>query len=65
MIGSFIIVLFCCNKRFGWGWDNLLAEANTGRGLKVKNWMKPLFTYIIPAVIIVLYIVGLINYNWG
>jgi len=64
-IGSFIIVLFCCNKRFGWGWDNLLAEANTGKGLKVKNWMKPIFCYIVPAVIIVLYIVGLINYNWG
>ena len=64
-IGSFIIVLFCCSKRYGWGWDNLLNEANTGKGLKVKNWMRPLFAYIVPAVIIVLYIVGLINYNWG
>ena len=33
-LGSLVLALFCCN-RFGWGWDNFVAEANTGRGLKV------------------------------
>ena len=41
-LGCLVYTLFCCN-RWGWGWDNLLAEANAGKGLKVKNWMKPLF----------------------
>ena len=54
-LGCLVYTLFCCN-RWGWGWDNLLAEANAGKGLKVKNWMKPLFRYIIPAVVIFLYV---------
>ncbi len=62
-IGSLVFALFCCNK-FGWGWDNFLAEANEGKGLKVKNWMKPLFQYIVPAVIIFIYIYGLVTFPW-
>jgi len=63
-IGSLLFVLFCCNKRYGWGWDNFIAEANTGKGLKVQAWMKPIFTYVVPCAIIVLYITGLINFPW-
>ncbi|MBE6758959.1 MAG: sodium-dependent transporter [Ruminococcaceae bacterium] len=62
-LGCLVYTLFCCYK-LGWGWDNFVAEANSGRGLKVKNWMKPWFRYAIPAVIIFLYIYGLINYSW-
>jgi len=62
-IGSLIIALFCCNK-FGWGWDNFLAEANAGKGLKVKNWMKPIFRYVVPVVVIFLYIYGLVTFKW-
>jgi len=63
-IGSLIFVIFCCNKRYGWGWDNFIAEANAGEGLKVKNWMKPIFCYIVPVAVIVIYIMGLINFSW-
>ena len=63
-LGSLIFVIFCCNKRYGWGWENFLAEANTGKGWKVKNWMKPLFCIIVPAAIIVIYIMGLISFPW-
>ena len=28
-LGSLIFALFCCNK-FGWGWDNFVAEATFG-----------------------------------
>ena len=63
-IGSLAFVIFCCNKRYGWGWENFLAEANTGKGWKVKNWMKPLFCYIVPAAIIVIYIMGMISFPW-
>ena len=62
-LGSLIICLFCCNK-FGWGWDNFLAEANEGQGLKVKNWMKPIFRYVVPVVVIFLYVYGLATFGW-
>ena len=63
-IGSLIFAVFCCNKRFGWGWDNFIAEANTGKGLKVQPWMKPIFCYVVPVAIIVLYITGLVSFPW-
>lgn len=63
-LGSLVIAVFCCNKQMGWGWDNMIAEANTGKGLKVKNWMKPIFMYLVPICILVIYIVGLINFPW-
>ena len=63
-LGSLCFVIFCCNKRYGWGWENFLAEANTGKGLKVKNWMKPIFCYLVPVAIIVIYIMGLISFPW-
>ena len=62
-IGSLIIACFCCSK-IGWGWENFMAEANSGKGLKVQNWMRPIFQYLIPVVIIFLYIYGLVTYNW-
>lgn len=63
-LGSLVVTLFCCNKRYGWGWNAFKAEANEGKGLKVKDWMRPLFTYVIPAAIIMLYIYGLVTFNW-
>ena len=63
-LGSLCFVIFCCSKRYGWGWDKFVAEANTGKGLKVRNWMKPLFCYVVPIAIIVIYVMGLINFQW-
>jgi NSS family neurotransmitter:Na+ symporter len=62
-LGSLVVALFCCNKR-GWGWENFLAEANAGTGMKVQNWMKFHFRYIVPTVIIFLYIYGLTVFKW-
>ena len=64
-LGSLCFALFCCNKRYGWGWENFIAEANTGKGLKVQSWMKPVFTYVVPVAIIVLYITGLVSFPWN
>ena len=63
-LGSLVFVIFCCNKRYGWGWNNFLAEANAGKGLKVKNWMKPIFCYVVPVAVIIIYVMGLINFKW-
>jgi NSS family neurotransmitter:Na+ symporter len=62
-VGSLFYALFCCN-RFGWGWDSFILEANSGRGWKVKPWMKPLFRYVVPAIILFLYVYGLLTFKW-
>ena len=62
-LGALIFALFCCNK-FGWGWDNLVAEANAGKGWKVKAWMKPIFQYVVPIVVAFLYVYGLFTFAW-
>ena len=62
-LGSLVLALFCCN-RFGWGWYNFVAEANTGRGLKVRPWMKPIFKYFVPGAILFIYIYGMVTFHW-
>lgn len=62
-IGSLCVTLFCCHK-IGWGWDSFVAEANTGRGLKIRSWMKPIFQWVVPAIVLFLYVYGLITFNW-
>jgi len=62
-IGAFLFSIFCCYKK-GWGWDAFVAEANTGKGLKVKNWMKPVFKYFVPVCVFGLYVYGLITFKW-
>ncbi len=62
-IGALVFALFC-SWGFGWGWDNFMAEANEGRGLKVQSWMKPLFQYFVPALVLVLYVYGLVTFKW-
>ena len=63
-LGAFVFSVFCCWK-FGWGWDNFLEEANAGKGLKVKSWMKPIFKYFVPVCVLALYIYGMVTFNWG
>jgi len=63
-LGSLVISLFCCYK-LGWGWDNFLLEANAGKGMKVKNWMKPIFKYFVPVVIVFVYVYGLATFPWA
>lgn len=62
-LGCLVIALFCCNK-WGWGWDNFIVEANAGKGLKVRQWMKPLFQYFVPVAILFIYIYGLFTFKW-
>jgi len=60
-----IIALFCTSKRFGWGFDNLMAEANKGKGLKIKPWMKPIFGVVVPVCILAIYIIGMVTFEWS
>ena len=64
-LGSVVFILFCVNKRYGWGWDNFMAEANQGKGLKVKKWMKGYMTFVLPLMILSVFVMGLINFFAG
>ncbi len=57
-IGALIYVIFCTQK-FGWGWDNFVKEADTGKGLKVVKGMRPFITWILPIMILVIIVMGL------
>lgn len=63
-LGSLALALFCCNS-FGWGFDKFMNEANTGHGIKVKRWMKPVFCYVVPVAILFIYIYGLLTFQWN
>lgn len=57
-LGSLVYLLFCVSK-WGWGYDNYLAEANAGKGLKLPRWMKPYFQFILPVLVLAILIQGL------
>lgn len=56
-LGSMIYVLFCTSK-YGWGWKNFLTEANTGEGVKFPKAIRFYVAYVIPIVILVIFIQG-------
>ncbi len=59
--GSVVFVLFCVS-RYGWGWENFVKEANKGDGPKVKEWMRPYMTYVLPILVIAILILGFIKF---
>ena len=58
-VGSLLFVLFCVT-RYGWGWDKFIEEANAGKGFKVARWMKGYMTFVLPLLILVVFIMGII-----
>ena len=60
-LGSLSFVLFC-TTRYGWGWKNFVTEANTGKGLAVKHWMRAYMTWVLPAAILILFFIGIFNF---
>ncbi len=62
-LGALIFSIFCCYK-IGWGWDKFLAEANAGKGMKVQNWMRPVFQYFVPICVAGLYLYGIFTFQW-
>lgn len=56
-LGSLIFVLFCVT-RYGWGWDKFIEEANKGEGIKVPKWSRFYMTFILPIIILAIFIIG-------
>ena len=57
-LGSLVYLLFCVS-RYGWGWDNYLKECNKGEGLKMKNWMRFYLTFVLPIIVLFIFVFGI------
>ncbi|MBQ5399422.1 MAG: sodium-dependent transporter [Ruminococcus sp.] len=58
-IGAIVILAFCA-FRFGWGFDNFLDEANTGKGMRLARPLKNYFRFVLPVLILFVLISGLV-----
>ncbi len=56
-LGSLVYVMFC-TTRYGWGFQNFLTEADAGNGLRFPHRLRWHMTYIIPAVVVFIYLKG-------
>ena len=59
-LGSLLILIFCCHKK-GWGWKNFINEADTGNGIKFPKALKFYFKWILPLIIIFIFVKGYID----
>ena len=57
-LGSLGYLLFCTSC-YGWGWKNFLKEADTGEGLKFPKWAKFYVSYILPLIVLVIFVLGI------
>ncbi|MDR2578277.1 MAG: hypothetical protein LBC70_05640 [Chitinispirillales bacterium] len=60
-IGGLVYLLFCVT-RYGWRWENLIAEVNAGKGLKFPVALKPYFMYGLPVLVMIVFIFGYISF---
>jgi len=58
-LGSLAYVIFC-TSRYGWGWDKYFAEVNEGNGLKLAKWLRPYLSFVLPIVLLIVFIVSVI-----
>lgn len=59
-LGCVVYILFCTQKN-GWGWDSFIKEANAGKGLKFSPKLRIYMTYILPAIVLIIYAQGYVD----
>lgn len=57
-LGS-LVFLFFCTRKSGWGWKNFIAEANAGEGLTFPEKAKFYISWILPLIVIFIFLFGL------
>jgi NSS family neurotransmitter:Na+ symporter len=58
-LGSLIYLAFC-TSRYGWGWDNFIKEADTGKGVAFPKWLRFYLTYLLPLIVLYIFVQGYI-----
>ncbi len=56
-LGSLVYLLFCVT-RYGWVWKNFVAEADSGNGLKFPKWARPYLTFVLPLIVLIIFVMG-------
>ncbi len=56
-IGGFLYITFC-TSRYGWGWNNFLAEVNAGQGIPFPTALRFYVSYILPLIILAIFANG-------
>ena len=56
-----MVCLLFCTSRNGWGWKNFIAEAATGNGLKFPGKLRFYFTWILPLIVLFIFVMGYIQ----
>lgn len=56
-LGSLVYLMFC-TTRYGWGFESFLKEANEGKGLKFPKWARGYVTFVLPVIVLVIFIQG-------
>lgn len=57
-LGS-LVFLFFCTRKSGWGWKNFIIEANAGEGLSFPEKAKFYVSWILPLIVIFIFLFGL------
>ena len=60
-LGALIQGLFASNVAWGWGWANFRREVSTGAGWKLPDWLRPYYLYAIPALMLVIFVTGVVQ----
>ena len=60
-LGSLVYLLFC-TSRYGWGFKNFMAEANLGKGLHFPKWARFYVSYILPLIVLAIFVLGYISF---
>ncbi len=50
--------LLFCTFRYGWNWDNFIAEANSGKGMKFPKWARFYVSYLLPCIVLFIFFQG-------
>lgn len=63
-LGS-LVYLFFCVTRYGWGWDNFMNEVNAGQGMKFPRWIRFYVTFILPLIVLFIFVQGYVSKFFG
>ena len=56
-LGSLVYLVFC-TSRYGWGWNNFITEANTGKGILFPKWIRFYMTWLLPLIVLYIFATG-------
>ena len=58
-LGSLLYLLFCVvSKKYAWGYENFLREADQGEGIRFPSKLRFYFTFILPLIVLAIFVLG-------